>query len=249
MADVSVSAGESADLRWEPSDRWVRGIRDDVTLVDSKQPVVLWPRGQRGVRYAFPAADVRADLLRPAASAPEGEYPAGVEHFDLVVGEQVLPGVAQRYPDLPDHLSVVWSAAEHWYEEDEEVFVGVRDPYWRVDPIRSTREVRVEIDGHEVGRTSSPLLVFESHLPVRYYLPMSDVRMEWLRPTETTTGCPYKGRASYWSFVGPDGDSAAPPDLAWAYQRPSRSVAELRDHISFWGSAVTLTVDGERVPV
>ena len=204
----------------EPSGRWVRGVAGGSTVVDSKHTKLFWAPDAHGPVYAFPREEVRADQLDADATwRPDG---------------------------LDDHVVVRWDAVEHWYEEDVEVFVGARDPYWRVDALPSSRHVRVEIGGRVVAETDNPVVVFESHLPVRYYVPPQDVDFSVLTATATRTGCPYKGFASYWSYTG--GDGSEPPDLAWAYPEPLAPVAVAKDHVSFYGSAVTVLVDGERVP-
>ena len=93
-----------------------------------------------------------------------------------------------------------WSALDAWFEEDEQVFVHPRDPYSRVDALRSKRRVRVELDGVVLADSASPVMVFETGLPTRYYVNRTDVRFENLIPSDTVTSCPYKGMTSaYWS--------------------------------------------------
>ena len=203
-----------------PTGRWVRGVTDAGTVVDSKHAKLFWAPGTHGPVYAFPKGDVRTDLLDPS--------------------------VVSEAAGLEDHLLVEWGAVAHWYEEEEEVFVGPRDPFWRVDALPSSRKVRVEVSGRVVAETEHPVVVFEGSLQDRYYIPPADVDFSVLTPTSTRTGCPYKGFASYWSFTG--GDGTEPPDLAWAYPDPMPSVAAIKDHVSFYGPAVAVYVDGEQVP-
>ncbi|EST30011.1 DUF427 domain-containing protein [Streptomyces niveus] len=91
--------------------------------------------------------------------------------------------------------------------------------------------VRVVRDGQVVAESHRPLLLRETGLPVRYYLPPQDVRTELLSPSDTTTHCPFKGDASYWSL--PDA-----PDLVWAYPEPKDEVAEIKDHFCFYETEV-----------
>ena len=86
-----------------------------------------------------------------------------------------------------------WAALDAWFEEDEQVFVHPRNPYVRVDALRSTRSVRVELDGVVLAESSSPVMVFETGLPTRYYLNRTEVDFAHLIPTDTVTACPYKG--------------------------------------------------------
>ena len=81
------------------------------------------------------------------------------------------------------------------------MFTHPRDPYTRVDILPSSRHVRVELDGVTIAETTKPTLLFETGLPVRYYLPKTHVRMDLLTPTESDSHCPYKGRRRV--LVGP----------------------------------------------
>ena len=76
---------------------------------------------------------------------------------------------------LDDIVRFDWAALDAWYEEDEQVFVHPRNPYVRVDALRSTRHVRVELDGVVLADTTSPVLLFETGLPTRYYVNRTDV--------------------------------------------------------------------------
>ena len=92
----------------------------------------------------------------------------------------LLPGAeraAWSYPDadgIGDHIAFDWHAMDAWFEEEQEVFVHARDPHKRVDVAPSSRHVRVEVDGHLLAESTRPLLLFETTLPVRYYLPAED---------------------------------------------------------------------------
>ena len=89
---------------------------------------------------------------------------------------------------------------DEWYDEDELVALGgLPDPYHRVDVRRSSRRVRVLLGEQVLAETSRPLLLSETGLPNRFYIPAEDVRQDLLEPTDTHTVCPYKGTASYWS--------------------------------------------------
>jgi uncharacterized protein (DUF427 family) len=99
----------------------------------------------------------------------------------------------------------------------KEVFVHPRDPYKRIDILHSSRHVEVEVNGVKIADTRRPTLLFETSLPTRYYMPKLDVRMDLLFPTNTVTGCAYKGFAEYWSVAA---GSETFKDLAWSYKTP-----------------------------
>jgi uncharacterized protein (DUF427 family) len=147
-------------------------------------------------------------------------------------------------PELRDLIRFDWGAMDHWFEEDEEVYTHPRDPYTRVDILASSRRVQVEVDGAVVADSTNPRLLFETGLPTRYYLPKTDVRMDLLRHTDTSTGCPYKGTAEYWSI---DVNGQAHPDLAWSYKAPFAESQKIAGLIAFYNEKVDLIVDGVRL--
>ncbi|MBP2214346.1 DUF427 domain-containing protein [Rhodococcus ruber] len=104
--------------------------------------------------------------------------------------------------------------------------------------------MQVSIAGAVVAETRKPVLLFETRLPVRYYLPSADVDFSVLEETDLHTECPYKGTARYWSFTGPPGAE----NLAWSYPNPLPAVAPIAGHVAFYDEKVDLVVDGVPVP-
>jgi uncharacterized protein (DUF427 family) len=129
-----------------------------------------------------------------------------------------------------------------WLEEDEPVYTHPRDPYHRVDILASSRHVRVEVDGTTVADSARPVILFETGLPPRYYLPLSDIRTDLLTPSVTETHCPYKGTATYWSV---DTGHGARPDLAWAYRAPLAESQKIAGLACFYDEKVDVYLDGE----
>jgi uncharacterized protein (DUF427 family) len=241
-----------AVLTWEPSERRVRGKKGTTVVVDSRRPVLVWEPGHAVPLYAYPGDDVRTDLLRPAADPDVGAHSGSTVFYDLVVDGVAEPNAAWTFPgpELAGHIAFEWFGRvgvgpDHWYEEDEEIFVHPRDPYSRVDALRSSRHVQIEIDGTPVADTRSPVLLFETRLPVRYYIPREDVRLDLFTPTGLRTGCPYKGTAEYWSLT--DTDSDTPPHVAWSYPDPIPAAGAVKNLIAFYNEAVDIILDGERL--
>jgi uncharacterized protein (DUF427 family) len=195
----------------------------------------VWEPGLPVPLYAAPREHVRLDLLEPVA-VPERSAPVA-EAWSLDGGD----AVAWSYddPDLGSYVTLSWSAGDTWLEEDEEIFVHPRDPFHRVDLRESSRHVEVEHEGQSLADCRRPLLLFETGLPVRSYLPREDVRLDLLEPSPTRTRCPYKGEAIHWRI--PDGR-----DVCWSYEDPIPEVERIRDRIAFYDERVDVTVDGER---
>ncbi|MBA2813083.1 DUF427 domain-containing protein [Streptomyces sp. KM273126] len=238
-------------LLWEPSERWVRGRKGDVTVVDSRHPVLVWEPDVPVPLYAFPRAEVREDLLRQAKNPPTGAHTGSRIFYDLEVDGDLFENAAWTYPadDLGGHIAFEWfrrsgKGLDHWYEEEEEIFIHPRDPHKRVDAVPSSRHVRVEIAGTVVADTRRPVLLFETGLPTRYYIPREDVRLDLFDPTDHSTRCPYKGTAEYWSLRG---DTDVAPNVVWSYAAPLPAVGAVKGLLAFYNEAVDITVDGERL--
>jgi uncharacterized protein (DUF427 family) len=102
--------------------------------------------------------------------------------------------------------------------------------------------VRVELEGIVLAESSSPVMVFETGLPTRYYLNRTEVRFEHLDPSPTVTRCPYKGTTSaYWSVRVNGG---VREDLAWSYDFPTRQLLPIAGLVAFYDEQVDVFVDG-----
>ena len=148
-------------------------------------------------------------------------------------------------PDLSAFVAFYWNKVDNWFEEDEEVFVHARDPYKRVDALRSSRHVEIRVHGETVADTTRPILLFETGLPTRYYIPKLDVRLDLLTPTDTVTRCPYKGQARYWNVTA---GGRVVEDAGWSYTYPLPAMSSVAAHVCFFQERVDETwVDDEQV--
>lgn len=238
-------------FRFEPSPRWVRTVLNGTTVADTKRAMLLWEPMRLPV-YCFPRDDVRMDLLERSGER-EDPHEGTVAVWTARVGDRVVEDAAwtperpaEGAPDLSAYVVLQWRAMDHWYEEDDEIHVHARDPYHRVDVLRSSRHVRVEMLGETVAETTRPSLLFETGLPTRYYIPRADVRGELLVPSRTTTQCPYKGVASYY---GVEVGKRLARDLVWTYPYPIPECPKIEDLLCFFDERVdAVYVDGELMP-
>jgi uncharacterized protein (DUF427 family) len=210
-------------MRTEVSQKRVRVYAGGQLVADSRAPRLVWEIPYYPTYY-LPAADVVATLV-----------PADGDTFDVVAGDVTVPGAARRADDL---VRLDFAAMDEWLEEDEPIYVHPRDPYKRVDVLASSRHVEVRVDGVTVAESTRPRILFETSLPPRYYLPLSDVRMDLLRPSTTRTSCPYKGTASYW-HVGEH------EDIVWIYRTTLPESQQVVGMACFYNEKVDLYVDGE----
>jgi uncharacterized protein (DUF427 family) len=172
-------------------------------------------------------------------------YPAYYVSTDDVAASVLALPTTQTFESGPfaglAHVS--WGSVDAWFEEDEEVFGGhPRSPYARVDAIRSSRQIRVELDGVVLAESDAPVLLFETGLPTRHYIQRTDIDFTALERTDTTTYCPYKGTTSdYWSARV--GDSLH-KDIAWSYAYPSSQVLQIAGLVAFYDEKVDTFLDG-----
>jgi uncharacterized protein (DUF427 family) len=158
----------------------------------------------------------------------------------------VAESAARHYPASPveevrELIRFDWEAMDAWFEEDEEVYVHPRSPYVRVDVLASSRHVEVVLGGVKVADSRQPRLLFETGLPTRYYLPRVDLRLDLLIPSTTSTRCPYKGTAGYWSVRTND---ALFEDIVWTYPTPAPESVKIAGLACFLNEKVDLYVDG-----
>lgn len=99
--------------------------------------------------------------------------------------------------------------------------------------------VEVRVDGRLVAESDHPVLLEETGLPTRYYLPRADVRTDLLRSTSFTTTCPFKGDASYWTL---DLDGTSHDGIVWSYETPKPAAEGVEGLMSFYPDRVDLTV-------
>jgi uncharacterized protein (DUF427 family) len=257
---------ELGELRFEPSDKRIRAQIAGRTVVDSQRAMLVWEPKRVVPSYAVPVADVDAEVIASATdrsstsasevviapqldgrpvydpSIPFTVHTADGTSLDLRSSGLERRQAAFRPADdaLSGYLILDFGAFDAWYEEDEHNVAHPRDPFHRIDIVRSSRDIRVQRDGQTLASSSSPYILFEPPLPVRYYLAPGDVDRDLLTPSETTTYCAYKGRASYLSFNG--------EDVAWTYREPLREAVEVTDRIAFFNELVDLEVDGVALP-
>jgi uncharacterized protein (DUF427 family) len=259
---MDLLSGRLDALRYEPTAKRVRVLVGGELIADTCDARLVWEPRRVVPTYAVPIAaltaqlvpagaesgvDVHDGLRLPAISSlpildptvPFGAHSCAGTAFDIIAGDESAAAAAfgPDDPDLADFVILDFAAFD-WREEDEPVISHPHDPFSRIDVLRSSRHVRVESDGTLLAESSRPTLLFETLLPVRFYLPREDVAVG-LEPSETTSYCPYKGRASYFSV--PDG----PRDVAWSYPEPLRDVEPVRDLICFFDERVDVTVDGK----
>jgi len=248
-------AALAGQRRWwplvEPTPRWIRVRAGDELVADSRRALLHVEYG-RGVlpRSFLPTYYVPFEDVMPGALVDPVDAETGLTVWAVAAAGLRADGAAWMHHRPPQPLEALaglvtfsWRDPLAWFEEEEPLLAHARDPHKRVDVVASSRAVRVEVDGVLVAESRRPLLLFETALPVRYYLPPDDVRIE-LVPSQTRSVCPYKGVAAWWSAR--IGDREA-DDIAWSYPWPVPENPRIAGLICFRNERVDLTVDGQRL--
>jgi len=230
----------------EPSPKRVRVIVADEVVADSRRAMLLHESGSQPVYY-FPPEDVRQELLEPSDTVTHCPKKGDAAYRSIRVGERVVADAVWLYPEpiegaprIAGLHAFYWDRVDHWLEEEEEVFVHPRDPYHRIDILPASPQVRVLRKGALLAESSRAMVLFESNLPPRWYLPREDVPAE-LHPSDTVTRCPYKGAATYWSVsIG----GHLTPDIVWCYESPFPEASRIAGLLAFYDERVDVELDG-----
>ena len=234
-------------LYFDPVPYRLRGFFAGETVFDTLDAKLLYETAHLPVYYV-PEDDLRHDLLEPSDTQTHCPHKGDASYRSIRVGDRFEADAVWTYGEpiapaafLAGHAAFYWGKLDEWFVEDEQVLGHPRDPYHRIDTYRTTRAVRVSVDGEAIAESNRAVALFESGLPARFYLPAEDVRMELLETSEKRTRCAYKGVASYWHVRVGD---TLHEDLAWSYAEPDADGSAIRGLVCFFNERVDLEVDG-----
>lgn len=241
------------DFAVEDPGRQVRAMVGGVEVANSKNVKLLLESKKMPIYY-FPAEDVRLDLMRASDRRRDFDLKGTAEYYDIELPERTIRNAAWIHPaptaasadPLKGMVAIYWTKMDHWFEEDDEVYKHPRDPYHRVDVLHASRHVQVYVQGELVADSHRPSMLFETRLPRRFYLPLRDVRADLLVPSSTTSQCPYKGLASYFSVrLG----NNLVKDIVWTYRYPLPECPKIENLVCFYNEQVdSIVVDGVEEP-
>ncbi len=232
-------------VRVEDGQKRIRAQIGGVTVADSANVKMVWEIPYFPTYY-FPQDSVRMDLLTDSGETKRSPSRGTANLNDITVADRTLAHAARvwnesKIEDVEGYVSFEWAAMDAWFEEDAEVHVHARDPHTRIDILPSSRTIRVEADGVVVAESNRGSFLFETGLPVRYYLPKTDVHFEYLAATDTSTGCPYKGTARYWSIDVGNGEHT---DVVWGYDTPVQESQDIAGLVAFYNEKLDIYIDG-----
>ncbi|MEO8827227.1 DUF427 domain-containing protein [Lapillicoccus sp.] len=249
--------------RVQPVDLRLRADAGGDTVVDTVAAWLVWEPRRVVCSFAVPVTDIVGRLVPSADGGTTGtdlsglppvltprdpfavhSTPGTVHDIETADGTLAAAAFVPEDPDLDGYAILDWDAFSRWREE-EEILVGhPRQPLHRVQCLTSSRHIVVEIGGEVVADSRAPVLLLETDLPPRWYLPRADVRMDLLTRSPSHTTCAYKGKASYYSTTA---GGQPLDDIAWTYADPEHDGVPVRDLLCFYVEHTNTIVDGERV--
>jgi len=191
-------------------------------------------------RYYIPRKEIKGDWKVIT------EYPEGFCICQCSAGDDSGPKTVDNVLHLQrgPHKNLIrfpFDKMGAWFEEDEQIYVHPKDPYKRIDIRRSSRHIKVAVDGVVVAETSQPTFLFETMLRTRYYLPATCVDFALLTNSDMVTSCPYKGDASYFNVVVKGKETK---NAVWRYKFPTQESAPIAGLLCFYNENVDIWVDG-----
>ncbi|SPJ74545.1 uncharacterized protein FTOL_04276 [Fusarium torulosum] len=231
--------------------RRIRAIHNRTTIVDTTKAVYIYEHDSFPTIYV-PLVDVKNAKLTDQQNI-------SVELKDrAAVAQLVVPGhdgldevkidrVLHFFQDvtlgpLSDTVRIEFRSIDQWLEEDEPIFVHAKDPFKRIDILRSERPIEVKVNGKTVAKATSSMHLLETSLPTRYYLPLTSVDQTVLRKSDLRTKCPYKGEAEYYHVVV---DGKRFDNILWYYNHPTQESAGIARLVCFYNEKVDIILDGE----
>lgn len=237
-------------IYWDDHQPRMRGILQGETVLDTRRAKVLHETGILPVHY-FPKDDVRFDLLEPTDHSTYCPFKGDASYWTLRLGGRTEENVAWGYaeplegaPAMADYVAFYYGRLDRWLEEDEEIYAHPKDPFHRVDVRAGSYHVVVRHGTTVVAESDRPRLLFETGLPIRWYLPPDDVRTDLLARSDTVSDCPYKGKGQHW-LLQLDGETVV--DVAWSLPEPLSEGLGAGGHYCFYPDKAEIEVDGKRV--
>jgi len=230
-------------LVFQTDQRRIRALVGGVVVLDTVRAHLLHESGLMPVVYA-PEDDFADGVWAESTTSTHCPFKGDAAYRSLHVDGTTVDDLQWRYsnPLAPSSWLTGFAALDTdkvdvWFVEDDRVVGHLRDPYHRVDAHVSSRRAVVRRGGEVIADSARPVLIFETGLPMKVYVPPADVRPGAISSgSEKRTICPYKGEASYWN-VGPL------TNAAWRYETPLPDALRAQAHLCFDDSMDGLTVE------
>jgi len=230
-------------ILFEPDARRLRAYVGASVVLDTTRAHLLHETGIPPVAYA-PLEDFDAELLERTGTSTHCPFKGDASYWSLRVGDDLREDAVWAYEQpieqatwLRGFAALAFGRADSWRIEDEKLAGRLRDPYHRVDVHQSSRPVRISVGDDVIAQSDHPVLLFETSVPVRAYVPRRDIVSGHMAPSPTTTHCPYKGDATHW-HVHAGGEQF--PDAAWSYELPIAEAMKIAGHVCVAAEGITV---------
>ncbi len=224
--------------------RRIRALLGGETILDSENAMLLHESNIFPVLYA-PVGDVSMGLLAKTDHSTHCPFKGDASYWTITVGDRVVEDAVWGYEApietaswLRGYVAIESNRVDQWFDEDDEIFGHIRDPYHRVDARPTSRHIQVSIGGDLVADTTSAFVVSETGFANRYYIPAIDIETDRFEGSETISHCPHKGDAVYWNLANPEA-----LDVAWSYPAPLEEATRVGGHWSFDGPGVEISAE------
>lgn len=234
--------GPQHSLLFSSFPRRIRAVFGGETILDSENAMLLHESNIFPVVYV-PAGDLSMEFFTKTELSTHCPFKGDASYWTIAAGDRVAENAAWGYERpidsaawLKGYESIEWGRMDQWFDEDDEIFGHIRDPFHRVDARPTSRRVQVHIAGDLVADSSNTFVVSETGFGNVFYIPAADVETHKFEASATTTHCPHKGDAAYWSLA-----VGQVPDVAWSYSSPLEEATRVAGHWSFAGPDVEVS--------
>jgi uncharacterized protein (DUF427 family) len=234
---------------FEPDPRRLRAEVAGHVVLDTIHARLLHETGIRPVAYA-PLEDFDQAVLERTPTRTHCPFKGDASYWSIRVGDDLREDAVWAYEDpierapwLRGFAALAYDRADRWLVEDEPVAGRLRDPYHRVDVHASSRPVSVSAGDDLIAQTTRPVLVFETSMPARAYVPRGDLVAGHLAPSSKQTTDPYMGDASYWHVLA-GGERFE--DAAWSYELPLAAAMKVAGYVCFEADGISVELGQPR---
>lgn len=240
--------GPKHRIFWSLFPRAVRAELAGETVLDTRAGMLLHESQMLPVLYV-PDEDLVSALFEPTDHATTCPFKGEASYWSIRVGDRVAENACWAYPEpneetpwLAGHRGFYWDKLDAWYDEDERVHAHLRDPFHRVDVRPGRSRIAVSAGDETIAESKRPMVLSETGLPNRIYVPREDVRDSALTASPTSRRCPYKGESRYWSVSA---GGATIEDAAWSYEEPFEDASRVAGMVCFLHDDLTVEVTPE----
>jgi uncharacterized protein (DUF427 family) len=224
-----------------PTPKKIRAMFNGEVIADSTNVLILSETRFVPIYY-FPKVDIRMDLLQNSDHGTTCSKKGEASYWNIALNDKEIEKAAWCYETpiagaekIAGYIAFYFKIMDHWYEDDEEIFVHPKDPFVRIGVRKRKQSVRVVIGGETVAQTTQARALYETGSVTRYYNPKEDIRMDFLESTDLHTSCPYKGTCDYWSVKINDVEFE---NVVWSYPIPHAEASCIENLLCFYNEKV-----------